>query len=110
MSTYIRNAACLLILLILGGCSTLRVEPATDILGKWTTNLSGFPVTVLYTDATVQVGSALPVPYTLAGDELRFVGGDSQVRLVSFPSRSAMLQVDPLTGTEQRYSRVAEIR
>ncbi|XOV88698.1 MAG: hypothetical protein ACFHX7_02170 [Pseudomonadota bacterium] len=110
MPAICRSAACLVVVLILGGCSTMRLDPAAGILGAWRTDLAGFPVTVVYTETTVQVGNAEPVPYTLTGDELRFAGGDSQLRRVSFPSGSVMLQVDPLTGTEQSYQRLADRR
>lgn len=100
------RVAALLIVMFVAGCSTLRVEPAEAILGRWSSEVGGYPVTLVYAESTVTVDGSDPVPYLLDGNELRFTGGGSQVRLLSFPSRLEMVQTDPMTGTEYVFTRV----
>lgn len=97
----------LVAVLALGGCMVLGGNPQQQIQGRWQSTIGGFPVTVTYTDTTVQVAGEDPVPYSLDGDRLSFKDGDSQVRILSFPSKTEMVQRDPMTGTETRYTRAA---
>lgn len=100
-----RNLMALAALLVLAGCMMLGGNPKQQIQGEWKSTIGGYPVTVTYTDTTVQVAGDDPVPYSLDGDRLSFTSGDSQVRIVTFPSKTEMVQRDPMTGTETRYTR-----
>lgn len=93
-------------LALTSACSLLAPAPEQQIIGAWQAEVGGYPVTVSYTETTVQVGTADPVGYSLEGDKLLLAAGDTQVRIVSFPSRGEMLQTDPLTGTSQVWKRV----
>lgn len=93
------------LLLLMTGCTTVAVDTSERIMGDWQSEVAGFPLVVSYTADTVQVKGSGPVPYTLSGNELRFADGGSQVRIVTFPSRDEMVQTDPLTGTEHRFTR-----
>jgi hypothetical protein len=91
---------------MMSSCAITRVDPSERIVGNWRSEVGGFPVTVRYTESTVQVGDSAPVGYSLTGNTLKITGGDSLVRIVSFPARDEMVQQDPLTGTGQTYTRV----
>lgn len=95
-----------LLVAMMSSCAITRVDPSERIVGSWRSEVGGFPVTVRYTDRTVQVGDSAPVGYSLSGNTLKIAGGDSLVRIVSFPARDKMIQEDPLTGTGQTYTRV----
>jgi hypothetical protein len=45
--------------------------------------------------------------YQLDGNQLTIDGDVTTRRLVDFPSRSVMIQVDVITGTEHRFERAA---
>lgn len=93
--------------LLLAGCASMGGGPQKRIVGEWRSFLGGYPVLVTYTSSTVRVDNSSPVGYRLNGNHLSFPKGGSQVRLVTFPSRTEMIQTDPLTGTTQHYTRVA---
>lgn len=95
-----------LITLLLQGCAALGPKPADAIIGQWQTQVGNFPVFVTYQVDTVQSGTNLPVPYGLAGNQLTYADGGQQVRLLSFPAEGEMIQLDPITGTEHRFSRL----
>jgi len=99
------KALCIIsMLLLVTGCMTAR--PASELLlGTWQSQVGGFPVTVDYTPTMVSVDGQTPVPYALSGDRLQFAEGGSQVRILQFPSATEMIQTDPMTGTEHRFSR-----
>lgn len=92
-------------LLMLSGCAVFRPDPGEEIIGRWQTNVGGFPVTVEYTEEVVRVGNHPGVPYQLEGDRLTFNQGGSQERIVNFPSGDEMIQTDPMTGTRHRFVR-----
>lgn len=94
------------LLLISAGCSTFRPAPADAILGRWSSEVGGYPVIVAYEPSQVLVEGGTPTAYQLDGNELRFQDGGSQMRLVRFPSRDEMIQTDPMTGTEYLFTRI----
>ena len=83
------------------GCTTTGMA-TPDLVGAWSTSVSGYPVTVTYTDVDVSVEGATPQPYTLVDGVLTI--GDER-RTVRFESAKVLVLVDPVTGTEQRYTR-----
>ncbi|MEX0941816.1 MAG: hypothetical protein WD002_04655 [Pseudomonadales bacterium] len=89
----------------MSGCALIPVDPSEGIVGEWQSVVGGFPVSVRYTDTTVQVGDGSAIGYSLNDNELKVAGETSQRRIVSFPSRDEMILRDPLTGSEQRYVR-----
>ena len=91
-------------LLLVTACMTTK--PASEMLvGSWQTQVGGFPVTVDYTATAVSVDGQAPVPYQLTADRLQIAEGGSQVRILQFPSTNEMIQTDPMTGSEHRFSR-----
>ena len=95
----------LLLGLLLSACATRPSEPSEQILGAWQSVIGGFTVTSTYTDTAVAVQGHEAMPYTLEGDRLTIDGDTASVRIVSFPSASEMIQLDPLTGVQHRFSR-----
>ena len=92
--------------LLLSACTNRQVIPSQHIQGHWQSDLAGFTIKSTYLDGLVSVDSHAPIVYELDGDRL-IIGGDAlSLRIVSFPSDSEMIQLDPLTGTEQRYRRI----
>jgi hypothetical protein len=95
------------IFMVVTGCSSLGGgDPATDIIGRWRAEVAGIPVVVEYATSTVSVADGPAVGYTLEQDRLTFDGGGGQVRIVSFPSSTEMIQTDPLTGTRHHFRRL----
>ncbi len=93
-------------ILALTACVSLGIDPSESILGRWQTEVGGFPVIVSYDRDMVTVEGSEPVPYSLSGNELRFSENDSHRRVVSFPSADEMHQLDPLSGTDTIYRRL----
>lgn len=91
---------------LLQGCISLGPNASEQILGQWQTQVGQFPMVVIYAETTVQSGSNQPIAYNLDGSELTYADGGKQIRILSFPSSSEMIQLDPVTGTEHRFSRV----
>ena len=89
----------------LQGCMTIGAGDSGRILGQWQSNVGGLPIVVKYDETSVRIGSNEAVAYKLEGDQLAFANGGGQVRVVSFPSKNLMVQLDPLTGTRHEYTR-----
>lgn len=96
-------AGLLLLSQVLGGCMT--AQPAAQIIGSWAGQLHGFPVVVEYTKTTVGVSGTEPVNYAIEGNVITLATENGQTYRVEFPSKSEMIQIDDVTGTEQKYSR-----
>ncbi len=101
-----RLALITLVLAILGGCLSLPVNKTNQLLGTWRSEVGGFPVVVAYSETTVRVAGYNELPYQFEHDSLVIAGDVTQTRIVSFPSADEMVHTDPLTGTEQRFSRI----
>jgi hypothetical protein len=100
-----KTLAALLVILILSGCASQPMAPADPILGSWQSDVAGFTINASYTADAVSLDDHSPVPYSLDGDRLT-IGNDAvSVRIVSFPERNEMAQLDPLTGSTQRFIR-----
>ena len=95
-----------LLLCLLQGCVNLNKNPAENLLGKWQVNMAGIDLMVEYSETMVQIGENAPVSYSLAGNELSFLNGGSQKRIIFFKGKNEMIQTDPLTNTERVYSRM----
>ncbi|MFT5563157.1 MAG: hypothetical protein ACJAYE_001775 [Candidatus Azotimanducaceae bacterium] len=96
----------ILIALFLQGCAALGPKPAEAILGQWQSQVGNFPLIVTYEADTVRSGANMPISYGLVGNQLTYADGGQQVRLLSFTADGEMLQLDPVTGTEHRFSRL----
>ncbi|MFT4712487.1 MAG: hypothetical protein ACJAVI_001323 [Candidatus Azotimanducaceae bacterium] len=95
-----------MLLCFLQSCTSTTSNPATQLLGSWQVEMAGINLIVEYSEIMVQVGGNAPVQYKLEGDELTFVDGGSQKRMIRFPGKDQMVQSDPLTGTERVYTRL----
>lgn len=102
------TAALLLVLLSTGGCFLRHVSVGDRIVGRWKTELAGFPVVVEYTDTTMGVGTYTPVPYTIDGDVIRFESEGTESRKIAFISDDIMVQTDLTTGVERTFTRESE--
>lgn len=91
---------------LMTACTTTPTNRAAEIVGIWESDLAGFTVTSVFSATDVSVDGHEAVAYQLAGNRLIIGGDDTSARIVSFPSGSEMIQVDPLTGTEHRYTKV----
>ena len=94
-----------MLLCLLQSCTSVTSSPATQLLGAWRVEMAGVNLVVEYTEIMVQIGGNAPVPYNLVGDELTFLDGGSQSRIIRFSGKNQMVQTDPMTGTERTYTR-----
>ena len=95
-----------MLLCLLQSCSSMTSNPATQLLGKWQVEMAGVNLVVEYSETMVQIGNNQPVSYTLTENELTFLEGGSQKRVIRFSGENEMIQADPLTGTERVYTRL----
>jgi hypothetical protein len=103
-----KSKACLssiLLALLITACSTIPSDPATQILGDWQSEVGGFAVVSTYTADKVSVDRHNPIDYTLDGNRLMIDGDPMTVRIISFPGKGQMIQLDPVTGTAHLYTR-----
>ena len=98
----IRAIQLLALLLVLQGCATTTSKPVDMILGSWQSTVGGFEVMTIYTATEVAVDGHEALPYRMAGDELTIDGDVTTRRVINFPTRTEMIQVDVITGTEHR--------
>ena len=94
----------LLLALVFSGCMTMN--PASQIIGSWDGQLHGFPIVVEYTQSTVGISGKAPVPYSIDGNFITLATENAQTYRVEFPSRREMVQIDDVTGTEQKFTRM----
>ena len=97
----------LAVLLFLQSCTMTSREPADRITGSWRSTIGGFNIDTTYTATEVMVDGHAPLSYQLDGNQLTIDGDVTTRRLVDFPSRLVMIQVDVITGTEHRFERAA---
>ncbi|MDK1023522.1 MAG: hypothetical protein QGD92_04740 [Gammaproteobacteria bacterium] len=101
--TWVYAVGLLLLSLGLNGCMT--VQPASQIIGSWDGQLHGFPIVVEYTETTVGVSGTEPVAYSIEDNVITLATENVQTYRIEFPSKHEMIQIDDVTGTEQRYIR-----
>ena len=97
----------LAVLLLLQSCAMTSREPSDRITGSWRCTIGGFNIDTTYTATEVMVDGHAALSYQLNGNQLTIDGDATTRRLVDFPSRSVMIQVDVITGTEHRFERTA---
>ncbi len=100
---------CFLLIGFVGLIQSFAVFTASEqqrIVGNWTSTVGGFPVRISYSESTLQIGDNGPVSYVLNDGRLTVSDDAAQSRIVSFPTRNEMIQLDPLTGTEQAFSKI----
>ena len=107
MNTLRALAAIALTAVLVSGCFLLRPAPEAQIIGRWQTELGGFPVVVEYTATTVAIDTYPPVAYTIDGDVIRFEFEGTQSRRVAFPAEGEMVQTDLATGIARSFVREA---
>lgn len=93
------------ILVLLQGCVSPVPDPAASILGTWESSLGGFQLVSTYSETEVIIDGYQGVPYTLDGNKLTVDDDQTSFRLVHFPAENVMVQIDPVTHTEHRYTR-----
>jgi len=91
---------------LLAGCATTTPVPSEQIIGKWRSEVGGFDVITTYTAEAVTVDGFAPRPYALNGSELVIEGDNISARTVSFPNSNEMVQVDTITATAHRFTRI----
>lgn len=96
----------LLLMLLLSACTSKPQDPSQQILGRWQSLVGGFTVTSVYSATTVAIQGHNAKPYVLEDSRLIIDGDGASSRIVSFPSTSEMIQLDPLTGTQHRFTRL----
>ena len=103
---------CLLLLTVVlsTSCATTAIapDPGQQILGRWQSNLAGLQVTSIYSTTDVMIEGHASVPYTLNGARLTLGADSTTARIVSFPAAGEMIQLDPMTGTQHRYTRAGD--
>lgn len=83
---------------LLAACATTGFNYQEYLVGQWTTEINGFPVTVEYTDTTVGiVGFGEPVPYTLEGDRISFEFQGPQTSTIAMVNADEMNQTNLTT-------------
>lgn len=92
-----------LIASIFSGCQSTGSNPAKSIVGTWTSEIGGFPLTVEYVAGQVRIEGYADVPYLIEDTTLTVAG---VTRSVTFPSPDEMIQTDPLTNTDQKFTRI----
>ena len=95
----------LLLALILQGCVSTAPSPSEQIIGAWTSVIGGIETVSTYTESTVSLDNNPGLPYVLEGSELVVNGDRNTRRMVSFPSETEMVQLNPITGTQHRFTR-----
>ncbi len=98
--------AILFLAILVSSCATTPPDAASQIVGTWQSSLGGFQVTSTYSESGVSISGHSAVPYQLDGNRLTLGSDSTTVRIVSFPSSTEMVQLDPLTGTEHLFTRV----
>ncbi len=96
----------LVLLMVLAGCVSTPPVPAEQIVGKWRSDVGGFDIITTYTVDEVMINGFEPRKYVLNDDELVIEGDEISARTVSFPSSNEMVQVDGITATSHRYTRI----
>ncbi len=96
----------LVIALIISGCASMGSNTAKQIVGSWQSDIGGFPLIVEYTDKTVKVVGYNEIPYRIEDGQLILAQKGSSPRAVSFPAENEMVQIDSVTGTAQKFTRI----
>ena len=102
-----RLAALFFALGLQAACATTGFNYQEYLVGQWSTEINGFPVTVEYTDTTVGiVGFGEPVPYTLAGDRISFEFQGPQTSTIARLGPDEMNQTNMATEQITIYKRL----
>jgi hypothetical protein len=100
----VHSSVVIALLLLISGCAIFQSAPG--IVGKWHSEIQGFPVELSYTESTVGVNGSEPVPYTIEDNTVTLVMDDVRTYRVEFPSRDEMIQIDDSTGARQSFRRI----
>jgi hypothetical protein len=95
----------LLTFTVLQGCVSSAPDPARSILGSWESSLGGFTLVSTFSETEVILDGHKGLPYLLEDNRLTIDGDQTSTRLVDFPGTDEMVQIDPVTNTEHRYTR-----
>ena len=72
------------------------------IIGQWDTEISGFPVTLDFSDTEISVvGFGQSIPYTLEGNTISFEFQGLQVSTIEIVSDNEMVQTNTTTHAQQ---------
>jgi len=76
------------------------------ILGQWDTEISGFPITLEYSDTEISViGFGQSIPYVLEGNTISFEFQGMQVSTIEIVSDNEMVHTNTTTKAEQTMKR-----
>lgn len=106
MMKQIYTAVWLAFVISMQGCVTTGQTTSERLIGQWQSDVGGFNIVVKYDEKTVKVDDNPSVGYELKGNELRIAGGGLQMRVISFPGKNRMVQVDAVTGTRHAFTRL----
>lgn len=87
-------------------CASTSVNYAEKILGKWDTDVNGFPITVEISETEIGVvGFGQSIPYSLAENVISFDFQGPQVASIEFVSDDVMNQTNTATNVVQVFNR-----
>lgn len=87
-------------------CASTSVNYAEKILGKWDTEVNGFPITVDISETEIGVvGFGQSIPYNLAKDVISFDFQGPQVARIAFVNDDVMNQTNTATQSVQVFTR-----
>ena len=106
----IRTTRLMLIALVLmiSGCISTGPAASVQLLGEWESTVAGIRMVSQYSEASMSVDGYAPLTYSLEGTELVINGDRNTLRQISFPAAGEMVQLDPITGTEHRFTRKSQ--
>lgn len=111
--TYLLSKARLAVVIVLTGflfaCASTAVNHGEMILGKWDTELQGFPLTLDYNGTDIEViGMGQSLPYSIEGDVIKFDFMGPRSARVAFPEKGQMTQTDIATSEITTFKRNGE--
>jgi hypothetical protein len=104
-----RLAVLIALTVILAACASTSVNHSEMIMGKWDTEIQGFPLTLAFSGTEIEIiGMGQSIPYTMAGDMIAFDFQGPQSARVAFPAENQMTQTNMATEEVQMFTRNAE--
>ena len=91
------------LVLFISACQSMGAKPAESIVGLWSSEISGFPIVIEYTDQLVRIKGHDDVSYQIEDNSIVVAGVK---RSLLFPSENVMIQKDLMTSTEMKFERV----
>lgn len=94
---------------LLFACASTSINHGEMMLGKWDTEIQGFPLTLAFSGTEIEVvGMGQSIPYTIAGDVISFDFQGPQSARVAFPEKNQMIQTNLATNEVSTFTRQVE--